>query len=131
MLTVFGGLVSHDRAVADSVVANFLVFVGLPQKFEQLLFNARRVFQQPRKFGADAGMRLCDFAGVFDDEGFGRMKCGIVRRARRDPGKGNGGDDFSGVVEIVARSGEIIFSFRLHRSRPSRRSSCISPVRSR
>ncbi len=130
MLTVFGGLVSHDRAVADSVVANFLVFVGLPQKFEQLLFNARRVFQQPRKFGADAGMRLCDFAGVFDDEGFGRMECGIVRRSRCDLRKGNAGD-LSGVVQIVVRFVEIIFGFRLHRSRPSRRSSCISPVRSR
>ena len=39
--------------------------------------------------------------------------------------------DLSGVVEIAPRFATIAFGFRSHRSRPSRRSSCISPLRSR
>jgi len=75
-------------------------------------------------------MGFRDFAGALDDEGFGRVKRRIVSRPCRDFRNVNG-RDLAGVIQIVARFVEVVFGFRRHRSRPSRRNSCINPVRSR
>jgi len=109
---------------------DFLVFVGLRQEGQQRPFSARRVFQQAREFASHARMGLCDFTRALDDKRFRRMKRGIVRGSGRDLRKWKAGN-LSGVAEILTRLVEIIFGFRRHRSRPSRRTSCISPVRSR
>jgi hypothetical protein len=74
-------------------------------------------------------VRLGNLSGSFDDESLRRMKAN----------KTGGASGFVGVVEnidqrarqIIARLVEVLGRLRRYRSTPSRRTSCVSEVRSR
>ena len=74
-------------------------------------------------------MGLRGTAGLLKDHCFSGMEGRVIRRARGDLRKIDGGDLFR-FAERFTCLGDVECRFRYHKSIPSRRSSDIRPVRS-
>ncbi len=117
-------------AVADAIISELLIFVGLRQKGQQSFVGIRAVFEKTREFRADTRMRLGDLASALNDKSLRRVKRCIIGQTRRDFGELDR-HDLARIGQIAPCLIKVVTGFRRHRSTPSRRSSCISPVRSR
>jgi hypothetical protein len=114
---------------AQVVVGNRLQIVGLREKAGEV-GKIRFILRQLRKQSMHPAVRLYYLAQTRADDGLRRMKAGEVSVSTgvfTNPG----GKNDPGASETLAGFVEVLFSFRDHRSTPSRRISCIKEVRSR
>src|SRR5277367_4777032 len=124
------GLVhGHIVTFVDPVITDVLVLVGFGEEGREAPVDPGRSSGQTRELRSHAGVRLGHFARPLEDKAFGRVKDGEIGGTGRHLSQSYThdlscvGEIASGLVEILARLG-------LHRSRPSRRSSSIKPMRS-
>jgi hypothetical protein len=124
-----GPIVRHDRIRPEFVIANRFQIVCLWQEPPQVHVDARLIDGQSRKFRVCTLVRLRRLAGSLEDKRLARLVArqisrasGILRQMDRE--------HRPRMIKGQARFCQIAFGLRRHRSRPSRRISCISGVRS-
>ena len=114
-----------------TVIGDGFVLVGFGKEGQELAADAQVAACQLAELAAQAAMRLRCLAGAFKQVRLGRVIGRKICLARDDMVKRCRCGNLLGVIETLAGLAEIIGGLGLHRSIPSRRNSCMNPVRSR
>ena len=112
------------------MIGYLLISVAALQHPQQIPIDAGYLSPDAREDCPNAAVCLGNLAGAVDDEGFSGTKRCVVDRASCHP-REIVADGSLRVIEFDAGSLEVGLGLGTYRSTPSRRNSCISPVRSR